>query len=287
MENNLISFRKSKIIYRLVSKDSFAIYNIFCWTFGLMINLFTAFWLVRGGGDEDRPRLVAKSSTEKLWLRIMSFFHSAISMLFLICWFIYSYKQRRLIAREDFIFDNPGVDPNSPLSMFKINVFKSILVVVTPVNMSLHILFSILGSFYTYFLLTLNLILVVNISRTCKFVIKAITLHADQLITTLVMAFFIIYSYTIIIADNFYESLNLDEPNPNMCGSLLECFIYTMNLGLRNGGGIAESMKVEPPGPNFFGRNMFDLSFFMIINVIALNIIFGIIIDTFSQLRDD
>ena len=60
-----------------------------------------------------------------------------------------------------------------------------------------------------------------------------------------------------------------------------------MNWGLRNGGGIADSMTVEPKGSRFYAKNMYDVTFFMIVNVIALNIIFGIIIDTFSQLRDD
>jgi len=34
-------------------------------------------------------------------------------------------------------------------------------------------------------------------------------------------------------------------------------------------------------------RAIFDLSFFIIVIIIGLNIIFGIIVDTFSQLRDE
>ena len=36
---------------------------------------------------------------------------------------------------------------------------------------------------------------------------------------------------------------------------------------------------------NFYMRLMFDLFFFMLVNIISLNIIFGIIIDTFAELR--
>ena len=32
---------------------------------------------------------------------------------------------------------------------------------------------------------------------------------------------------------------------------------------------------------------MFDISFFIIITTIGLNIVFGIIVDTFSELRDE
>ena len=37
----------------------------------------------------------------------------------------------------------------------------------------------------------------------------------------------------------------------------------------------------------FSKRVIYDLSFYIIINVIWLNIIFGIIIDTFAELRDE
>ena len=34
-------------------------------------------------------------------------------------------------------------------------------------------------------------------------------------------------------------------------------------------------------------RLLFDLSFFIIVTTIGLNIVFGIIVDTFSELRDE
>jgi hypothetical protein len=36
----------------------------------------------------------------------------------------------------------------------------------------------------------------------------------------------------------------------------------------------------------YWGRVFYDLSFFILVNFVSLNIIFGIIIDTFSQLRN-
>ena len=35
------------------------------------------------------------------------------------------------------------------------------------------------------------------------------------------------------------------------------------------------------------GKAVFDIIFFMVITTIGLNIIFGIIVDTFSELRDN
>lgn len=60
-----------------------------------------------------------------------------------------------------------------------------------------------------------------------------------------------------------------------------------MNLGFRNGGGIADSMKIYRYGEDqkFGMKVFFDLSFFIIITVIILNIVFGVIIDTFDDMR--
>ena len=64
-----------------------------------------------------------------------------------------------------------------------------------------------------------------------------------------------------------------------MCGSLLECFQFGLLNGLRAGGGLGDLL---PQRLNSF-RVLFDFAFFLIIVVIILNIVFGIIIDTFAQ----
>jgi hypothetical protein len=56
-------------------------------------------------------------------------------------------------------------------------------------------------------------------------------------------------------------------------------------MGLRSGGGLGDVLGQAQPD-QFWGRLIFDLLFFLIITVIMLNIIFGIIIDTFGELRD-
>lgn len=72
-----------------------------------------------------------------------------------------------------------------------------------------------------------------------------------------------------------------------MCDSVYSCLFFSINLGLRNGGGIADSMALlEMNDPKFGYKLIFDISYFMLINIVSLNIIFGIIIDTFAELRD-
>jgi inositol 1,4,5-triphosphate receptor type 1 len=59
------------------------------------------------------------------------------------------------------------------------------------------------------------------------------------------------------------------------------------------GGGLGEAINVGVDLDNNIGvgvhgwRMLFDLSFFILITTIGLNVVFGIIVDTFSELRDE
>ena len=63
-------------------------------------------------------------------------------------------------------------------------------------------------------------------------------------------------------------------------------FVSTFNYGLRSDGGIGDAMRIYDPktdGPNDQAYLMiFQLAFFILINILFINIIFGIIIDTFG-----
>ena len=80
----------------------------------------------------------------------------------------------------------------------------------------------------------------------------------------------------------------------NECSDMLLCFTQVVHNGLLSGGGIADYMSGElgnAPMPSdvnqFAARFFFDIFFFIIVLVILLNVIFGIIIDQFGELRDE
>lgn len=71
------------------------------------------------------------------------------------------------------------------------------------------------------------------------------------------------------------------------CDTLLNCFASTSIVGIRAGGGIGEWIgQAAKEDEEYWWRIIFDLSFFVIVIIILLNIVFGIIIDTFAELRD-
>lgn len=82
---------------------------------------------------------------------------------------------------------------------------------------------------------------------------------------------------------------DISEPvKERACETLALCILTTLNKGLRNGGGIGDVLR--PPSveePMFVGRVVYDMLFFFIVIIIVLNLIFGVIIDTFADLRSE
>ncbi|ESN92215.1 hypothetical protein HELRODRAFT_194356 [Helobdella robusta] len=79
-----------------------------------------------------------------------------------------------------------------------------------------------------------------------------------------------------------------DDGKERHCDSLIMCIVTTLNEGLRNGGGIGDVLrKPSSNEPLFFPRVIYDLLFFFIVIIITLNLIFGVIIDTFADLRSE
>lgn len=158
------------------------------------------------------------------------------------------------------------------------------------VNFSVHCIAALLGPLVDPFFHTLHLLLLVNISESALYILKASTHRFKILFNTFVMAIFLVYSYSTLSA-NYYSNKfdSTDIGDIDVCSTLASCFLYTLNLGLRNGGGLADSMEpYEYDSEKKFGLKLiFDLSYFMIINVICLNIVFGVIIDTFGEMRDE
>ncbi|XP_074489119.1 inositol 1,4,5-trisphosphate-gated calcium channel ITPR1 isoform X2 [Sebastes fasciatus] len=84
---------------------------------------------------------------------------------------------------------------------------------------------------------------------------------------------------------------NDSEEDSNMertCDSLLMCIVTVLSHGLRSGGGVGDVLrKPSKEEPLFAARVIYDLLFFFMVIIIVLNLIFGVIIDTFADLRSE
>ncbi|XP_034270535.1 inositol 1,4,5-trisphosphate receptor type 3 [Pantherophis guttatus] len=89
--------------------------------------------------------------------------------------------------------------------------------------------------------------------------------------------------------DTVPEVLQEQEDNTERaCDTLLMCILTVLNHGLRNGGGVGDILRKPSKDESLFpARVIYDLLFFFIVIIIVLNLIFGVIIDTFADLRSE
>nr|XP_035931451.1 inositol 1,4,5-trisphosphate receptor type 1 isoform X5 [Halichoerus grypus] len=78
------------------------------------------------------------------------------------------------------------------------------------------------------------------------------------------------------------------QDKEHTCETLLMCIVTVLSHGLRSGGGVGDVLrKPSKEEPLFAARVIYDLLFFFMVIIIVLNLIFGVIIDTFADLRSE
>jgi hypothetical protein len=92
-----------------------------------------------------------------------------------------------------------------------------------------------------------------------------------------------IYDYNI----NKYDS---DWIGENQCQTMMMCFMTVLDYGMIYGGGIgdySEPISYRDTPDKYLVKLGHDMAFLILVKFILFNILFGIIIDTFAQLREE
>ncbi|RWS03738.1 inositol 1:4:5-trisphosphate receptor type 3-like protein, partial [Dinothrombium tinctorium] len=170
-----------------------------------------------------------------------------------------------------------------------------------------------LGFIHPFFY-SILLLAIVYQEETLRNVIRSVTKNGKSLILTVLLALVLVYIFSIlgymffnhdfliefdrkdnltVMCDSNNSSCYVVEEDTKLkervCeGSLVNCIITTLNLGLRSGGGIGDKLRNPRVGEmQFISRVVFDLLFFFVHNIIILNVLLGIIVDTFGGLRTE
>jgi len=149
---------------------------------------------------------------------------------------------------------------------------------------AIYLLFSFIGIvhpiFYVFHMLDLSLR-----SPTVRNVLKAVTVNGHSILLMTLLEAFLVYIYSAIGFLWFKQDYTAEEGLN--CDRLSTCVVSTFNIGIRSGGGIGDALnKLDYHDPMYIPRLFFDIAFWATIIVIGLNMVFGIILDTFGELRD-
>ena len=167
------------------------------------------------------------------------------------------------------------------------------------------ILSLILSSLYLGFgnsiYLTFQVMFLVNLSIILNGIVVAVKMRYVQLISILVFTYLIVYVFSSIAFLYLYESMSFSDvlkiddkesstflEKENFCESSLHCYLSHISYGIRSGGGIGDVLpKISfNDEKNYIGRTFYDIFFHICVVWIMGNIFFGIIVDTFADLRD-
>uniref|UniRef100_A0A8C2QAE5 Inositol 1,4,5-trisphosphate receptor n=1 Tax=Cyprinus carpio TaxID=7962 RepID=A0A8C2QAE5_CYPCA len=188
----------------------------------------------------------------------------------------------------------------------------------------LYLLICTLGLFGHVFFYSLLLFDLVNREETLLNVIKSVTRNGRSIVLTAVLGLILVYLFSIVgymfFKDDFIlevnripneEGVNLasgflsegvcdgqnvscltadveEDDVERACDSLWMCMITVLSHGLRSGGGVGDVLRKPSKGERLFAaRVVYDLLFFFLVIIIVLNLIFGVIIDTFADLRSE
>eukprot|EP00656_Telonema_subtile_P051845 TRINITY_DN7074_c0_g4_i2.p1 TRINITY_DN7074_c0_g4~~TRINITY_DN7074_c0_g4_i2.p1 ORF type:complete len:2215 (+),score=650.22 TRINITY_DN7074_c0_g4_i2:770-7414(+) len=143
---------------------------------------------------------------------------------------------------------------------------------------------AILGVSVSNFFFAIFVFDVVAHSYTMQSILKTLSNRIHSISLTVILIMGVVYLYSVIgfiwFRDDFYFE------DRYTCETLLQCFSTTLNYGVRSPGGVGDVLVDEPwDTDKYWSRFVFDFTFFLIVVLLLLNVVLGVIIDTFAELR--
>lgn len=136
------------------------------------------------------------------------------------------------------------------------------------------------------FLFALQLFSILFYVPTMKIAITSVIIRQRQFYSAFLFLFFITFFFSSIAYIFFKNSYFNEETRINSCSTLFACLLHFMNVGVRQSLSFNFSIKSISTA-SYWPEFILDWSFYIINIVILLNVINGIIVDTFQEMREN
>ncbi|KAL3669646.1 hypothetical protein V7S43_005030 [Phytophthora oleae] len=161
-----------------------------------------------------------------------------------------------------------------------------------------QIFVSVLGAYVNKLYFAFLLLDVVDRYKELNNVLRSISRPAKALGVTTLLYLIVVYVFAVVGFFFFREdytpkddlsSAQIEGRAPYTCQRLFQCFLVSLDQGLKSDGGLGSYLRQLPLGASAhsYGRLAFDVSYNILLVVLLLNLVFGVIIDTFASLRTD
>jgi len=183
-----------------------------------------------------------------------------------------------------------------PIQGYAFNLAYDVLATWKIVRYFLYMALLYVGVFLHSSFLSFLLLDVISINSNLRTVVQAITLPFRKMVSlfALFCLSIIIFSstgYLLFGKDYFCE--DCDETDEEdwanaYCTNLWTCFLLFFSTGIRTGGDLGEIVFNTPAygDQHYYANIIFLVAFFIFIGVLLFNMVTGIILDTFSSLRE-
>ena len=225
---------------------------------------------------------------------IFNFIYLILNTIFILLWICYKLP---LFFKEDTIKYREIYKKEKK----KLNIFEKIFILIKMCIFERNYIKMIIYEFFlsivclnikkSEILYPFLLIPILFINKTLKNIIISIKLNLSEFSLTFCFAFIIIYIFANIYfffenSDFYYE---LKYYSDNYCKTLVFAFLNALDNGLRARGGLGDSAKrisfLRNSG-HYLVRLVLDDIFFLLIVIIMIDMVFGIVVKSFDELRN-
>ena len=137
------------------------------------------------------------------------------------------------------------------------------------------------------------LLAILNLNTTLKSIVASIKVKGPELGASFLLLIFLVYFYSNLgffyLNDNFAADIE-EDISDNYCLCLSFCFMTNFDAGIRARGGAADQMiriSFERHTKLYVIRLIYDITYFLINIIIMIDLVFGIILGTFSKMREE
>ena len=250
----------------------------------VILNLIFLFALTN---DIAHQRLLSKITN------IIEFILLLINFFFLSIFLIFKYPLYVYLNKEKYKEELKTKEKKNFFYYWNIYIWNSFLYNEETYLMLLVSLIALISLFteLDIIIISIQLLIIAKFIDTIQDILSAFIQKLDQLLSLIFFLAILMFFFANLDFYFFKNEYQITEENGTtleVCSSLLECYITLFNNGVRAAGGIADVLpEVEFYSLRFYSRYCHDMLFFIFVILILINMINGVIVTAFGQLRED
>ena len=178
MESNYKIKNNNYLFYLITKNDTFSKLKIVLWLIGFAINCFCLYTYELNNKTNKGDRRL--ENEYELYIDIASGVFGGVSGICFLLWLCFRFPAEKNANIMRHNVRHPfNKTTSSYYTKFKVILVNSFLLEQDASNFFMHTIFNILGIFVNPFFYTLNLLLIININQTLRYVVEATIKHID------------------------------------------------------------------------------------------------------------